>query len=38
MKVIAFITDYEVIDKIIRHPGITLKPTRPPPPQQTELC
>jgi hypothetical protein len=38
MKVIAFITNYEVIDKIIDHLRLTFKPARPPPsPQQEEL-
>jgi len=38
MKVIAFITNYEVIDKIIHHLGITFTAARPPPPhQQKEL-
>lgn len=36
MKVIAFITNYEVIDKIIHHLRLTFKTTRPPPPQQQE--
>ena len=33
MKVIAFITDYPVVDKIIRHLKLTLRAERPPPPQ-----
>ena len=39
MKVVAFITDYEVIDRIIRHLGITFAYERPPPPaaRQEEL-
>ena len=36
MKVIAFITDYEVIDRIIHHLGITFRTSRPPPPDQQE--
>jgi hypothetical protein len=32
MKVIAFITNYEVIDKIIHHLGVTFRCQRPPPP------
>ena len=31
MEVMAFITDYEVIDKIIHHLGITFTSERPPP-------
>jgi hypothetical protein len=38
MKVIAFITNYEVIDQIIHRLGITFTCQRPPPPhQQGEL-
>ena len=39
MKVIAFITDYSVVDKIIKHLKLGFKPERPPPPQvlQQEL-
>jgi hypothetical protein len=36
MKVIAFITNYEVIDQIIHHLGITFTCQRPPPPHQQE--
>ena len=36
MKVVAFITDYATIDKIIHHLGITFRTTRPPPPHQQE--
>ena len=35
-KVVAFITNYEVIDRIIHHLRLTFKTTRPPPPQQQE--
>jgi hypothetical protein len=39
MKVIAFITAYPAIDKIIRHLGITFTCQRPPPAAaQEELC
>jgi hypothetical protein len=39
MKVIAFITNYEVIDRIIHHLGVTFALKRPPPPaRQEELC
>ena len=39
MKVISFIEDYKVIDKIIRHLELTFHAERPPPPQivQKEL-
>jgi hypothetical protein len=38
MKVVAFITNYEVIDRIIHHLGVTFTLKRPqPPPQQEEL-
>jgi len=39
MNVIAFITDYSVVDKIIKHLKLSFKPERPPPPQvlQQEL-
>ena len=39
MKVIAFIRDYSVVDKIIKHLKLGFKPERPPPPQvlQQEL-
>ena len=33
MKVISFIEDYKVIDKIIDHLKLTFKAERPPPPQ-----
>jgi hypothetical protein len=36
MKVIAFITNYAVIDKIIHHLGITFTAKRPPPAAQQE--
>jgi hypothetical protein len=36
MKVIAFITEYPVIDKIIHHLGITFTAKRPPPPARQE--
>jgi len=36
MKVIAFITNYEVIDQIIHHLRITFRCQRPPPPHQQE--
>jgi hypothetical protein len=36
MKPIAFITNYEVIDKIIHHLGITFTAQRPPPPDRQE--
>jgi hypothetical protein len=36
MKVIAFITNYAVIDKIIHHLGVTFAAERPPPPAQQE--
>lgn len=32
MKVIAFIRDYSVVDKIIKHLKLSFKPERPPPP------
>ena len=31
MKVVAFITDYQVIDRIIHHLGVTFTYERPPP-------
>jgi len=39
MKVIAFITDYSAVDKIIHHLKLTFFAERPPPPQivQQEL-
>jgi hypothetical protein len=36
MRVMAFITNYAVIDKIIHHLGITFSCQRPPPPHQQE--
>ena len=36
MKIIAFITNYEIIDKIIHHLAITFRPKRPPPPLQQQ--
>jgi hypothetical protein len=33
MKVIAFLTDYAVVDKIINHLKLTFVAERPPPPQ-----
>jgi len=33
MKVISFIEDYKVIDRIIGHLKLTFHPERPPPPQ-----
>jgi hypothetical protein len=36
MKVIAFITNYAVIDKIIHHLGVTFTHERPPPPHQQQ--
>ena len=36
MKVIAFITDYEVIDRIIHHLGVAFTLKRPPPPARQE--
>jgi hypothetical protein len=33
MKVVAFITDYEVIDRIINHLKLTFTATKHPPPQ-----
>lgn len=33
MKVISFIEDHKVIDKIIRHLKLTFHAERPPPPQ-----
>jgi hypothetical protein len=37
MKVVAFITNCEVIDKIIHHLGITFRAERPPPPHPQEV-
>ena len=36
MKVIAFITNYAVIDKIIHHLGVTFTTERPPLPSRQE--
>jgi len=33
MKVIAFLTDYAVVDRIINHLRLTFVAERPPPPQ-----
>ncbi|MCK4758735.1 MAG: acid--CoA ligase [Candidatus Aminicenantes bacterium] len=33
MKIVAFITDYAVVDKIIRRLKLTFTAERPPPPQ-----
>jgi len=33
MKIISFIEDHKVIDKIINHLKLTFKAERPPPPQ-----
>ncbi|MFQ6082539.1 MAG: acid--CoA ligase [Candidatus Aminicenantia bacterium] len=32
MKIIAFITDYSVVDRIINHLKVTFTAERPPPP------
>ena len=36
MKMIAFITNHESIDRIIHHLGVTFRAKRPPPPGQQE--
>ena len=36
MKIIAFITNCEIIDRIIHHLRLTFRTTRPPPPHQQE--
>jgi hypothetical protein len=36
MKVIAFITNHAVIDKIIHHPGVTFTSKRPQPAARQE--
>jgi len=36
MKVIAFITDYPVVDRIIRHLKLFFQAERPPPPQSVQ--
>jgi len=33
MRIVSFIEDYKVIDKIIKHLNLTFKAARPPPPQ-----
>ena len=33
MRIVSFIEDYKVIDKIINHLKLTFKAERPPPPQ-----
>ena len=33
MRIVSFIKDHKVIDKIIKHLNLTFKATRPPPPQ-----
>jgi len=33
MRIVSFIEDHKVIDKIIKHLNLTFKATRPPPPQ-----
>jgi hypothetical protein len=33
MKIIAFLTDYSVVDRIINHLKLTFVAERPPPPQ-----
>jgi len=37
MRIISFIEDYKVIDKIIDHLKLTFKAERPPPPAQAQL-
>jgi hypothetical protein len=32
MRIVSFIEDYKVIDKIIKHLNLTFKAARPPPP------
>ena len=36
MRIIAFIEDHKVIDRIIRHLKLTCEAERPPPPQITQ--
>lgn len=36
MEVIAFITNHDVVDRIIHNLGLTFRTTRPPPPHQQE--
>ncbi|MFW6139786.1 MAG: acid--CoA ligase [Acidobacteriota bacterium] len=33
MRIVSFIEDHKVIDKIIKHLNLTFKAARPPPPQ-----
>ncbi|NMC64625.1 MAG: acid--CoA ligase [Acidobacteria bacterium] len=33
MRIVSFIEDHKVIDKIIKHLNLTFKAVRPPPPQ-----
>ena len=33
MRIVSFIEDYKIIDKIIKHLNLTFKAARPPPPQ-----
>jgi hypothetical protein len=37
MRIISFIKDHKVIDRIIAHLELTLEAERPPPPHQQEL-
>ena len=37
MRIIAFLTDYAVVDRIIHHLKLTFVAERPPPPHQQEL-
>jgi hypothetical protein len=37
MKVIAFLTDYAVVDRIIDHLNLTFVAERPPPPPRTPV-
>ena len=37
MRIVSFIKDYKVIDKIINHLKLTFKAERPPPPSQAQL-
>ena len=36
MEIIAFITDYEAVDRIIRHLKLTFEAERPPPPHNVQ--
>ncbi|MGM0465839.1 MAG: hypothetical protein ACQERH_05335 [Acidobacteriota bacterium] len=38
MRIVSFIEDHKVIDKIIKHLNLTFKATRPPPPQAQLLA